>query len=111
MMLDRYGIARRLALLIGATALSLGCGRSNQGTRPSPSASASASPPARGLSPEDAKLVLAKVGAVTITLGDYAAALDRMDRFERLRYQSADRRQQLLDELINVELLAEEAKR
>lgn len=72
---------------------------------------ASASPPARGLSVEDSKLVLAKVGDTTITLGDYAAALDRMDRFERLRYQSADRRQILLDELINLELLAQEAQR
>jgi parvulin-like peptidyl-prolyl isomerase len=51
------------------------------------------------------------VGNVTITLGDYAAALERMDRYERLRYQSADRRQALLDELINVELLAQEARR
>lgn len=66
---------------------------------------------ARGLGPDEAKLVLATVGDVSITLGDYAAALDRMDRFERLRYQTEDRRQQLLDELINVELLAQEAKR
>jgi parvulin-like peptidyl-prolyl isomerase len=34
-----------------------------------------------------------------------------MDPFERLRYQSADRRKQLLNEIIQVELLAEEAKR
>jgi hypothetical protein len=63
------------------------------------------------LSREEAAQVLAKVGDVTITLGDYAAALERMDRYERLRYQSADRRQALLDEMINVELLAQEAKR
>jgi hypothetical protein len=34
-----------------------------------------------------------------------------MDPFERLRYQSADRRKQLLDELIDLELLAAEARR
>jgi parvulin-like peptidyl-prolyl isomerase len=34
-----------------------------------------------------------------------------MDRFERLRYQSADRRKQLLEEMISLELLADEAKR
>jgi hypothetical protein len=51
------------------------------------------------------------VGDKAITLGDYAAALERMDRFERLRYQSPDRRKQLLDELIAVELLADEARR
>jgi hypothetical protein len=34
-----------------------------------------------------------------------------MDRLERLRYQTADRRKQLLDEMIDVELLAREAER
>jgi peptidyl-prolyl cis-trans isomerase C len=67
--------------------------------------------PAQGLTKEQAEQVLARVGDKTITLGDYAAALERMDRFERLRYQSQDRRKQLLDEIIAVELLADEAKR
>jgi parvulin-like peptidyl-prolyl isomerase len=34
-----------------------------------------------------------------------------MDQFERLRYQSPERRKQLLDEIIKAELLAEEARR
>ena len=51
------------------------------------------------------------MGDRTITLGDYAAALERMDPFERMRYQTEDRRQALLDEMINVELLAREAER
>ncbi len=67
--------------------------------------------PAQGLTKEQAAQVLARVGDKSITLGDFAAALDRMDRFERLRYQSQDRRKQLLDEIIAVELLADEAKR
>jgi len=66
---------------------------------------------ARQLSPEQASQVLARVGDRTITLGDYAAALERMDPFERMRYQTEDRRQALLDEMINVELLAREAER
>jgi peptidyl-prolyl cis-trans isomerase C len=74
-----------------------------------PSASASAQP--AGLTPELAARVLAKVGDHEITLGEYAATLDRMDSFERLRYQSPDRRKQLLDELVDLELLAEEARR
>lgn len=101
----------RALLLASAMLVLAACNRSNQGGAPSPSATLTVSPPARDISPEDAKLVLAKVGDVTITLGDYAAALDRMDRYDRLRYQTPDRRQQLLDELINVELLAQEAKR
>ncbi|MGC4069748.1 MAG: peptidyl-prolyl cis-trans isomerase [Polyangiaceae bacterium] len=97
-----------LALGCAFLGLVIGCTRSRSDA---PQVIASASPEARGLSREEAAQVLAKVGDVTITLGDYAAALDRMDRYERLRYQSADRRQALLDEMINVELLAQEAKR
>lgn len=64
-----------------------------------------------GLTPELAARVLAKVGDKEITLGEFAATLERMDSFERLRYQSPDRRKQLLDELIDLELLAGEAQR
>lgn len=74
-----------------------------------PSDSASSEP--GKLTPELAKQILAKVGDREITLGEYAETLERMDPFERLRYQSADRRKQLLSEMIQVELLAEEAKR
>src|SRR5438477_8652417 len=88
--------------------LGLGCQpKASSGT--APSASASAQP--AGLTPELAARVLAKVGDHEITLGEYAATLDRMDPFERLRYQSADRRKLLLDELVDLELLAEEARR
>ncbi len=67
--------------------------------------------PSPGLTPEQAAQVLARVGDKAITLGDYASALERMDRFERLRYQSPERKKQLLDEIIAVELLADEARR
>lgn len=77
---------------------------------PAESASTDQSAPGK-LTPEMARTVLAKVGEREITLGEYAETLERMDPFERLRYQSADRRKQLLNELIQVELLAEEAKR
>src|SRR5688572_30783964 len=97
--------ARFLVLLT----LALACGKKQEAPQPSASASASAGP--RPLSPELAAKVLAKVGDRTITLGEYAATLERMDPFERLRYQSPDRRKQLLDEMIEVELLAQEARR
>jgi peptidyl-prolyl cis-trans isomerase C len=63
----------------------------------------------KSLTPEQANQVLARVGEKTITLGDYVAALEHMDQFDRLRYQSVERRKELLDEMINVELLAQEA--
>lgn len=49
------------------------------------------------------------MGDTTITLGDYAAALEHMDQFDRLRYQSPERRKELLEEMITIELLAKEA--
>jgi peptidyl-prolyl cis-trans isomerase C len=62
------------------------------------------------LTAEQAAKVLARVGDQTITLGDYVAALEHMDQFDRLRYQSPERRKELLTEMINVMLLAQEAK-
>lgn len=87
----------------------LGCHTKASQSGGAPSASASAEP--AGLTPELSRRVLAKVGDREITLGDYAATLERMDPFERLRYQSAERRKQLLEELIDLELLADEARR
>lgn len=104
----RHAVVLSLGALLG---LLPACTKSGgTGTGPTASASASAAPPS-GLTPELAARVLAKVGNHEITLGEYAATLDRMDPFERLRYQSADRRKQLLDELVDLELLAEEARR
>jgi peptidyl-prolyl cis-trans isomerase C len=68
-----------------------------------------ASSPTSLLTPEQASKVLARVGDKTITLGDYVAALEHMDQFDRARYQSPERRKELLDEMINVTLLAQEA--
>jgi peptidyl-prolyl cis-trans isomerase C len=67
-------------------------------------------PPVSSLSAEQSSKVLARVGDHVITLGDYVAALEHMDQFDRLRYRSAERRKELLDEMINIELLAKEAR-
>ncbi len=72
---------------------------------------ADAAPPSAGLSQEQAARTLAKVGDRVISLGDFAATLERMDQFDRLRYQTKERRRELLDEIIDVELLAAEARR
>jgi parvulin-like peptidyl-prolyl isomerase len=68
-----------------------------------------AASPTKLLTDQQAAQVLARVGNKTITLGDYTAALEHMDQFDRLRYQSSERRKELLDEMITVELLAMEA--
>jgi peptidyl-prolyl cis-trans isomerase C len=61
------------------------------------------------ITPEQAGKVLAKVGEHTITLGEFVAAIEHMDQFDRLRYQSPERRRELLAEMINIQLLADEA--
>jgi DNA-directed RNA polymerase subunit F len=71
---------------------------------------ASAHHTSASLTPEQSSKVLAKVGDKTITLGDYAATLEHMDQFDRLRYQSPERRKELLNEMIQIELLAQEAR-
>lgn len=104
---------RRFALssLLCAGALVLaGCGKGcDGGGGPSGAADAGEHASPRSLTPEQAQKPLAKVGTTTITLGDYAAALENMDQFDQLRYQSTERRKELLEEMITVELLAQEA--
>ena len=97
------------AVLLLACALP-GCSKKKVEPSAAPSASASVSGP-KPLSPELAAKTIAKVGDRVITLGEYAASLERMDPFERMRYQSPDRRKRLLDEMVEVELLSQEARR
>lgn len=99
-------VAMTIALATASAACS-GC----KSTSPSAADSgASVSTPPAGLTPEEASRVLAHVGDRTITLGDFQATLDHMDPFDRLRYQSAERRRELLREMIDVMLLADQAR-
>lgn len=67
--------------------------------------------PAAGLTPKQAEAVLARVGEKTITVGDFAAALERLDDIDRLRFQTPEKRKELLGQMIDLELLANEARR
>lgn len=109
--LDRSRRFRALAGLLGGMVLFALPACSKKKDEAAPVASSSASPAKKKLSPEMAGKTLAKVGDRVITLGEFEATLERMDPFERMRYQSQDRRKRLLDEMIEVELLSQEAKR
>jgi hypothetical protein len=98
----------RLWLLLAVLIAGPACTREEQ-KKAAPSVDAR--DPVTGLTAAEGAEVLARVGDRTITLGQYAASLARMDRFERLRYQSEDRQKELLDEMIKVEILAQEARR
>lgn len=112
--LDRGAMIRRVvisACLAGSVAVSA-AGCNEEALKPPPAADAGApGSTVSGLTPEQASRVVAKVGDKTITLGDFAQTLERMDQFDRLRYQSKERRRELLNDIVDVELLAMEAKR
>jgi peptidyl-prolyl cis-trans isomerase C len=93
-------------LALGALMTGVGCSHPSA----SPVELADAGVSAGGLSPADAAQVLARVGDHTITLGDYVAALQHMDQFDRIRYSAPARRRELLGEMIDVTLLADEAR-
>ncbi|WP_437568777.1 peptidylprolyl isomerase [Sorangium sp. So ce542] len=96
---------RRPLLAISLAALVSSC------DEPALQVPADAGEPVLGLSAEQSARVLAKVGERVITLGDFGRTLERMDQFDRLRYQTKERRRELLSEIIDAELLALEAKR
>lgn len=64
-----------------------------------------------GLTPEVAATVVASVGETKITLGDFARWLGSQPDHQRARYTSLDARKELLGHMMDLELLALEAKR
>jgi peptidyl-prolyl cis-trans isomerase C len=74
-------------------------------------ANSSASVDKYGLTPEQAKQVLVKVGSTTITLGEFADRLGNQSPYLRARYHSPERRREFLDNMVRFELLASEAEK
>lgn len=64
-----------------------------------------------GLTEEEAAMVLATVGDREITAGELAARLAAEGRYTRARFASPERRREYLDKMIDVALLAAEARR
>jgi peptidyl-prolyl cis-trans isomerase C len=64
-----------------------------------------------GLSPEDARKILAKIDDTTISLGEFANRINQQSPYLRARYNSPERRREFLDNLVRFELLAQEAER
>jgi DNA-directed RNA polymerase subunit F len=104
LILARLGRAAALFVLLATAAHCSSCKHPEEKT----GGEAAAGP--LGLTPEEASQVLARVGDRTITVGDYATALAHMDQFDRMRFQAPERRKELLSEMIDVMLLADEAR-
>jgi peptidyl-prolyl cis-trans isomerase C len=102
---------RLLACLCLLPALSA-CGEKKKEQSSEPQAETDTKAQAKhGLTPEQSKQVLAKVGETTITLGDFADRLANQSPYLRARYASAERRREFLDNMVRFELLALEAKK
>ncbi len=96
--------------LPGVTALALAIAAAGSPCKRAAVSQVDAGASGGSLGPEGANQVLARVGERAITLGDYVAALEHMDEFDRNRYEAPERRKELLGEMIDVMLLAEEAR-
>jgi hypothetical protein len=101
--------SRSFAWALALATLTAACSSCKQPPPPATDAGIAATPPGE-LTPEQAAQVLARVGTRTITLGDFAATIERMDQFDRMRYQAPERRKELLRDMIDVMLLADEAR-
>jgi len=100
-----------LALAWASAVANAGCSSCQSASSSGPLPGGDAAVVAIGtLTPEQSAQVLARVGDRTITLGDFEAALEHMDQFDRMRYQAPERRKELLGEMIDVMLLADEAR-
>jgi parvulin-like peptidyl-prolyl isomerase len=101
-----------LLALLGSTGL-LACGEKKAEQQAPPAASEQPAGPAKkhGLTDEQAKQVIAKVGDTTITLGQFAERLASQSPYLRARYASPERRKEFLDNMVRFELLSLEAKK
>lgn len=97
--------------VIGSIALACS-GGDEQPAPETPTTGSSAAGEARhGLTAEQAQQTLAKIGDRTITVGELADEIASKGPFLRARYNSPERRRELLDQMIRFELLAREADR
>ncbi|MGF1464762.1 MAG: peptidyl-prolyl cis-trans isomerase [Sandaracinaceae bacterium] len=108
-----YGSFSSRLTCLGASVVLLaagGCGGSG-GEPARGSEGAEEGPRVHGLTPAEAGQVLARVGDREITVGDFAEELASLGAFIRPRYTTPERRRELLEKMIELELLAQEAER
>jgi peptidyl-prolyl cis-trans isomerase C len=97
--------------LVPAVACFSGCGSKAKEAQKDKTAAGTEKKPVHGLTAEQAAKVLVKVGDTTITVGQFAERLATQSPYLRARYQNADRRREFLDNMVEFELLAIEAKK
>jgi peptidyl-prolyl cis-trans isomerase C len=95
------------ALLLASLSLAGACGSGARTRDGGPQGEAKV----HGLTAAERREVLAHVGNKDITLGEFADRLAAQSPYLRARYNSPERRRELLDNMIRFELLAQEAER
>jgi peptidyl-prolyl cis-trans isomerase C len=107
----KYG-KRALAVLLATwiATWAPGCSRLRGGQKETSSKS-SQTRDARGLSTDEASAILFRVGDRSWTVGQFAEHLATLSPYLRARYQSTEKRRELIDSMIQFELLAAEARR
>jgi peptidyl-prolyl cis-trans isomerase C len=107
---SRWNVASLALGMLLSLAGGIGCG-DKKGDQAKKADAPKPPPLQNGLTEEQSKQVLAKVGDTTITLGEFADRLAGQSPYLRARYQSPERRKEFLDNMVRFELLALEAKK
>lgn len=98
--------------MIGAIAVACsGDDEEGQGSGAGGGTTSEEAPRTHGLTEEEAAQVLAKIGDREITVGEFAESIASKGPFLRARYNSPERRRELLDQMVRFELFAQEADR
>ena len=106
-------VCGRTLYLLALLLLPVACGEKKAEEKAPPAASQEPAGPKKvhGLTDEQAKQVIAKVGDTTITLGQFAERLAAQSPYLRARYASPERRKEFLDNMVRFELLSLEAQK
>lgn len=97
-----------LILFLFAAATIIACGKDNSPSDATATQSG-AEKTITGLSPEQAAKVVAKVGDQKITVGDVTEQINRLSPYIKRRWATPEKRKELLQKLIQIELLSQEA--
>ena len=100
--------------LLALVALGAGCQHDGSPTGdrpPEPARAAPGGPGGPAQSSEELRTPLARIGDVTITLGEFQERVNRQSPYIRARYTSLEQKKELLDSMIRFEVLAKEAAR
>jgi len=103
-----------LVMIVGACGQNSGGGQQEEtdaDPAESPEGEEESVGPCPGVEEADRNKVVAQVGEVEITVCDVTEALNKMSPYLRKAYESPQKRQQFIDNMIRFELIAQEAER